>query len=107
MEDLLVQEDLAHVLVVGAYRDNEVDPAHPLMRRLSAIREAGATVHEIRLASLASGDLVHLVADVFHCDSQPATSLAQLLHEKTAGNPFFAVQFIGSSWNRVGEKSRF
>jgi len=94
LEDLLVQEDLAHVLVVGAYRDNEVDPAHPLMRRLSAIREAGATVHEIRLASLASGDLVHLVADVFHCDSQPATSLAQLLHEKTAGNPFFAVQFI-------------
>jgi predicted ATPase len=87
-------EDLAHLLVVGAYRDNEVDPAHPLMRRLSAIREAGATVHEIRLASLAAGDLVHLVADVFHCDSQPATSLAQLLHEKTAGNPFFAVQFI-------------
>jgi PAS domain S-box-containing protein len=94
LEDLLVQEDLAHLLVVGAYRDNEVDPAHPLMRRLSAIREAGATVHEIRLAPLASGDLVHLVADIFHCDSQPAASLAQLLREKTAGNPFFAVQFI-------------
>ena len=42
LEDLLVQEDLAHLLVVGAYRDNEVDPAHPLMRRLAAIREAGA-----------------------------------------------------------------
>src|SRR6202044_3718571 len=47
LEDLLVQEDLAHVLVVGAYRDNEVDPAHPLMRKLSAIREAGRTVEEI------------------------------------------------------------
>ena len=41
LEDLLVQEDLAHLLVVGAYRDNEVDPAHPLTRKLSAIRRAG------------------------------------------------------------------
>ena len=38
LEDLLIQEDLAHLLVVGAYRDNEVDPAHPLTRKLSAIR---------------------------------------------------------------------
>src|SRR5580704_14716251 len=94
LEDLLIQQDLAHLLLVGAYRDNEVDPAHPLMRRLSAIREAGATVLEIRLASLATGDLVHLVADIFHCESQRATSLAQLIHGKTAGNPFFAIQFI-------------
>ena len=40
LEDLLVQEDLAHLLVVGAYRDNEVDPAHPLMRKLAAIRRS-------------------------------------------------------------------
>ena len=94
LEDLLVQEDLAHLLVVGAYRDNEVDPAHPLMRRLSAIREAGAAVQEIRLTPLGSGDLAHLIADTLHCDSQRATPLAQLIHEKTAGNPFFAIQFI-------------
>ena len=40
LEDLLVQDDLAHLLVVGAYRDNEVGPTHPLMRRLSAIRRS-------------------------------------------------------------------
>jgi len=94
LEALLVQEDLAHLLVVGAYRDNEVGPAHPLMRRLAAINEAGAAVHEIRLTPLGSGDLAHLVADVFHCDSLPAKSLAQLIQQKTAGNPFFTVQFI-------------
>src|SRR5580698_8479240 len=54
LEDLLVQEDLAHLLVVGAYRDNEVDSAHPLMRRLAAIREARAEVKEIRLMPLGS-----------------------------------------------------
>ena len=94
LEDLLVQDDLAHLLVVGAYRDNEVDPAHPLMRRLAAIREAGAAVQEIRLTPLGSGDLAHLIADTLHCEPQRATPLAQLIHEKTAGNPFFAIQFI-------------
>ena len=94
LEDLLVEEDLAHLLVVGAYRDNEVDPAHPLMRRLAAIREAGAAMQEIRLTPLGSGDLTHLIADTLHCDPQRATPLAQLIHGKTAGNPFFAIQFI-------------
>jgi PAS domain S-box-containing protein len=94
LEDLLVQQDLAHLLVVGACRDNEVDAAHPLMRKLSAIREAGGRVQEIRLAPLSSSDLAHLVTDTLHCESQAATSLAQLIHDKTAGNPFFAIQFI-------------
>jgi PAS domain S-box-containing protein len=94
LENLVVQEDLANLLVVGAYRDNEVDPAHPLMRRLSAIREAGATVHEIRLTPLGSGDLTHLIEDTLHCEPQRAAPLAQLIHAKTAGNPFFAIQFI-------------
>lgn len=94
LEDLLVQPDLAHLLVVGAYRDNEVDAAHPLMRRLSAISQAGATVQEIQLTPLGSDDLAHLIADTLHCEPQRAMPLALLIHQKTAGNPFFAIQFI-------------
>ena len=96
LEDLVVQDDLAHLMLIGAYRDNEVEPAHPLMRRLAAIRGARAAMPEIRLSPLDSGDLAHLVADTLHCDLQRATSLAQLLHGKTAGNPFFVIQFIQS-----------
>jgi predicted ATPase len=94
LEDLVVQQDLAHLLVVGAYRDNEADPAHPLMRKLSAIRQAGGTVQEIRLTPLGSGDLTRLIADALHCEPQRATPLAQLIHQKTAGNPFFAIRFF-------------
>src|ERR1700733_6094148 len=54
LEDLLITQDLAHLLVVGAYRDNEVDPEHPLIRRLAAIRAAGGAVQEIRLTPLGS-----------------------------------------------------
>jgi predicted ATPase/signal transduction histidine kinase len=94
LEDLLVQQDVSHLLVVGAYRDNEVDLTHPLMRRLSTIRQAGGTVREIHLKPLSSDDLARLISDTLHCDPQHAMSLAQLIREKTAGNPFFAVQFI-------------
>jgi predicted ATPase/signal transduction histidine kinase/GAF domain-containing protein len=94
MEDLLVQEDLAHLLVVGAYRDNEVDSTHPLTRKLSTIRKAAVGVQEIHLKPLGSDDLAHLLMDALHCDPQHGTSLGQLINEKTAGNPFFAVQFI-------------
>jgi PAS domain S-box-containing protein len=94
LEDLLVQQDLAQLLVVGAYRDNEVDSTHPLMRKLSAIRQTKATVQEIVLTPLGSDDLSHLISDALHCELHAATSLAQLIHGKTDGNPFFAIQFI-------------
>src|SRR5260370_2200496 len=83
-------------MLIGAYRDNEVDSAHPLMRKLEAIRQAGWKVQEIVLAPLASEDLGRLIADSLHCDQENAFPLAQLIHEKTAGNPFFAIQFISA-----------
>ena len=51
LEDLLTQPDVQHLLLIGAYRDNEVNPAHPLIRKLEAIRRAGGTVQEIRLSA--------------------------------------------------------
>jgi PAS domain S-box-containing protein len=94
LEDLLTQPDVQHLMVIGAYRDNEVDSAHPLMRKLEAIRQAGATVQEVVLAPLSREDLGQLLADCLHCEPERASPVAQLVHEKTAGNPFFVIQFI-------------
>ena len=94
--DLLTQPDMRHLMLIGAYRDNEVDVSHPLMRKLEAIREAGATVHEIVLTPLAIEDLEQLLADSVHCEQERTRPLARLIHEKTAGNPFFAIQFISA-----------
>src|SRR5262249_45652016 len=96
LEDLLTRPDVQHLMLLGAYRDNEVDSAHPLMRKLEAIRRAGAALQEIVLAPLACEDLGRLIADTLRCEPERATSLAQLVHEKTAGNPFFAIQFIAA-----------
>jgi predicted ATPase/signal transduction histidine kinase len=94
LEQLVTHSEVRDLLLVGAYRDNEVGLAHPLMRTLESIRKAGGRVQEIVLAPLALHDVVRLVADSLHCVPEHARPMAQLVHEKTGGNPFFAIQFF-------------
>src|SRR3954469_9980442 len=96
MEDLLTQPDVQHLMLIGAYRDNEVTLTHPLMRKLEAMRQAGAIVQDIVLAPLAREDVRQFVADALHCEPERAAPLAQLIYDKTAGNPFFAIQFFSA-----------
>jgi predicted ATPase len=96
LEDLVTQPDVRHLMLIGAYRDNEVNSAHPLMRKLVEIRKTGSMVQKIILAPLGREDLTQLVADSLRCEPERAVSLAQLVHEKTAGNPFFAIQFVSA-----------
>src|SRR3984885_7372250 len=94
IEHLVTHPDVRHLLLVGAYRNNEVGPSHPLTRTLAMIRNAGGRVRETELAPLLLDSVEQLVADSLHCDRKLAQPLAQLLHEKTGGNPFFAIQFL-------------
>ena len=94
IEDLLRQPDVRNLMLIGAYRDNEVSPGHPLMRKIRTIRQNGAAVSELVLAPLAHEDLTQLVADTLRCDMRQVEPLADLIYEKTAGNPFFSIQFI-------------
>src|SRR6266702_4064795 len=96
LEDLLTRSELQHLMLIGAYRDNEVSAAHPLARKLEAIRNAGAPVQEIRLAPLAREHVTQLVADALRCEPARAVPLAELVYEKTAGNPFFVIQFLSA-----------
>ncbi len=94
LEYLVTHSEVRYLLLVGAYRDNEVGAAHALMRTLEEIRKAGARVEEIVLPPLGLDDVGALVSDALHCTPEHVHSLAQLVHEKTDGNPFFAIQFV-------------
>jgi PAS domain S-box-containing protein len=94
LEHLVTDPDVRHLLLVGAYRDNEISPSHPLLRTLDTIRKAGARMHEIVLTPLELDDVGRLVVDSLHCNRDSAKPLAQLVHEKTGGNPFFAIHFL-------------
>lgn len=96
LEDLLTRPNVQNLLLIGAYRDNEVDPIHPLMRKLEAMRQAGAMLQAIVLAPLTCEDLGQLIADSVRGEPERITPLARLIHEKTTGNPLFAIQFISA-----------
>ena len=82
------------LLLIGAFRDNEVHAAHPLTPVLDAIRSSPARVNEVRLAALPLDEVGALVADALHGERSQTCTLAELVHEKTAGNPFFAIEFL-------------
>ncbi len=94
LEHLATHPEVKHLLLLGAYRDNEVGPSHPLMRILESIRDSGGRVQEIALAPLERNDVKQMVADTLRGAPDTTQPLSGLIHEKTDGNPFFAIQFL-------------
>jgi predicted ATPase len=92
--NLLIDGDTRHLLIIGACRDNEVDPAHPTVRALEAARQGGARIRDLVFEPLSEDDLGRLVADTVHASPAEAAPLASLVRDKTGGNPFFAIQFL-------------
>lgn len=86
--------DMTCLLILGAYRDNEVSPVHPLMATLGQIREDGASPGTLSLAPLTLDDLNNLLSDTLNSSASMTDELARLLQEKTGGNPFFVSQLL-------------
>ncbi|AFY35092.1 ATP-binding sensor histidine kinase [Calothrix sp. PCC 7507] len=84
------------LLLIGAYRDNEVSPVHPLSLTLKEIKETGTIISSINLKPLSQSDLNHLIADALRCQELLAVPLTQMVFAKTKGNPFFTNQFLKS-----------
>ena len=94
LEQFLTHPEIRHLLLIGAYRDNEVTASHPLMLTLEAIRKTEAVVHEIGLKPLSLEDANQLLGDALCCELARTEPLTALVHEKTQGNPFFTIQFL-------------
>jgi predicted ATPase/signal transduction histidine kinase len=94
LQRLITDPDARNLLLIGAYRDNEVGSSHPLQETLASVRGAGAAVSDISLGPLQLNHLARLSADALHSSPERTQELAQLLSDKTGGNPFFATQFI-------------
>lgn len=82
------------LLVIGAYRDHDVEPQHPLWRTLENSRQAAIPVQHLTLMPLALQSVTALIADSLQCPPQRVAPLAALVHAKTQGNPFFVKAFL-------------
>ncbi|MBA5605013.1 diguanylate cyclase [Duganella sp. FT3S] len=94
VELFLREREGGHLLLIGAYRDNEVPAAHPLTGLWERLQRQGARLTRLALAPLAEDDVAQLVADSLHVPAEAAAPLARLCQRKTGGNPFFLNQFL-------------
>ncbi len=85
-----------HLFLVGAYRDNEVSSTHPLIITIEQLKKSKLIIEPLELSPLKSTDIIQLLSDTFHTPENEVASLAQLIMQKTSGNPFFVKQFLRS-----------
>jgi predicted ATPase/DNA-binding CsgD family transcriptional regulator/GAF domain-containing protein len=94
IEHLVTDPTRQSLLLIGAYRDNEVDSSHPLSLTLQRIQQVQSPLRQFSLGPLNKPQIRALVADVIHPTVEPIDPLTDLLLEKTQGNPFFIIRFM-------------
>lgn len=83
-----------YLLLMGAYRNNEVSPTHPLIQTLEEIEKNNTIVNNILLQPVEIVDVTQLVAETLNDSSERVKTLAELICNKTGGNPFFITQLL-------------
>jgi len=86
---MVTARDRRHLLVIGAYRDNEVDATHPFRAMLDELENTGRTPAQISLEPLAVSAVTQLTAEALDRTIQEAEPLGETLHKVSGGNPFF------------------
>lgn len=94
LERVMTDQDNPALFLIGAYRDNEVDPTHPLMTTLDKLREESVTINQITLKPLGFEHINQLIAESLHQNLKAVSALSDLVMNKTGGNPFFVNQFL-------------
>lgn len=98
LQDLVTERRARHLCLVGAYRDNEVGPGHPLTLVIAAMEQA-CPVRHLALTPLGRADASALIADILHHDPAEGSDLVAVVHEKTQGNPFFLRELLRALHN--------
>lgn len=99
IQSLVLDKDLSHFLLIGAYRDNETPPHHPVMLTTEALKDEGVRLHTMILGSLTQSQVRRFLSRFLKCSMERLEALAGIIHEKTLGNPFFIHQFIETLYN--------
>ena len=101
LQSLVQDDDISSLMLVGAYRNDEVPDSHPLALHIKEAERLGSNVTTITLGNLDSASCQSLVAEALNSEDSLATvaSLAEIIHKKTEGNPFFVIFFLRSLYD--------
>nr|WP_255429517.1 AAA family ATPase [Ramlibacter albus] len=96
IEAVLDAQDLTGLLLVGAYRNSEIDATHPLATMLSRRRAQGPAPIEMQLSNLPPEDQEQMVAEMMRLPRDRAGALARAVGRHTAGNPYDTVELLSA-----------
>jgi predicted ATPase len=96
LKALISSPHIHNFLLIGAYRENEIAKDHPLTLILDEIKRENIPVQTIPLGPLKITDVCRMIADIVKSEDIRAISLAEVVFEKTNGNPFFIMEFLQS-----------
>jgi predicted ATPase/signal transduction histidine kinase/ActR/RegA family two-component response regulator len=98
LELLASDEEQSHLMLIAAVRDDEIDASHPTRKTLHRLRQSGSAVFELPLRALAVADVEALIGEALGSVPPRAGELAELVVERTAGNPLFVRTFLQTAW---------
>ena len=94
LEEIMLDDEMSHLLLIGAYRENEVDANHPLKKFIQRLEELKRQIQSLQLPPLSVENFSAFFQDSFHRDAAAVTAFSELLHTRTKGNPFFCKQVL-------------
>ncbi|SMF49503.1 diguanylate cyclase (GGDEF) domain-containing protein [Pseudobacteriovorax antillogorgiicola] len=94
LQMLLEDSDLEGLYFIGAFRDKDIGPTHPLGLMMERLQEASIIIDQIHLQPLSLPDINRMVADTLHTTVEKSEALSDLVFQKTGGNPFFTEEFL-------------
>ena len=97
---LVSDRECAYLLVIGAYRENELSADNPLPDIVEKMRKASAHAETIELGPLSRESATQLVADALCTQVDDIRDIAQLIERKTDRNPFFISQFLRNIYEK-------
>jgi len=93
LRSLVESKTKQHLLLIAAYRDNEISNSHPFWLTLEDIHQSAIYSESIHLENLTESAALTLISDALQ-KPDAVQGLAELVYEKTQGNAFFLVQFL-------------
>ncbi|MGK5092572.1 AAA family ATPase [Deltaproteobacteria bacterium TL4] len=99
IQRLMCDSETNYLFLIGAYRDNEVDEAHPLRMQLEEIEKKGVTVNRIHVTPLTESHVSQLISETLRRSEDQVSILAELVFRKTRGTPFFVNHFLESLYD--------
>lgn len=91
---LLTATEIRYLMILGAYRDNEVSDTHPLAETLELLKRRNVAIRFIDVQALNSTEVNGLIAATLQANPERAAQLSDFIHQKTGGNPFFVREFL-------------